>query len=151
MTFSVCANSTGTVVGAFDYGCYAFDHWADTGSTNRFRSFSIPGNTTFTAVYRDTCQQPSGTSSISVNSLLLPGMTINGMYATLWQNGVMLESCFTACTFTVSGTGTYQVEVSDYASYTFNHWSDGTMTRVYTVNITSTGSSISLTAMYNSG
>jgi Ice-binding-like len=47
-------NTTFTA-GVFDYGCYMFSHWSDTGSTQRFRTFSIDVSTTFVAVYNNVC------------------------------------------------------------------------------------------------
>jgi hypothetical protein len=45
-------NSQQYVVTATDYGTNFFDHWQDTGSTSRSRTFSISQDTPFVAVYR---------------------------------------------------------------------------------------------------
>jgi hypothetical protein len=73
---------------------------------------------------------------------------VTGTYTTLWQNGVLLQSCFGPCTLTVSNGQSYQVMVSDFGSYAFSHWTDGTATRSYTVNVGSTSTTIHLTAVY---
>jgi hypothetical protein len=146
--FCVAAGTTATI-GVFDYGCYTFDHWANTGSALRFRAFSITAATTFTAVYRDTCTPtPATSSTVSVNAIDASGNAVTGTYTTLWQNGVLLQSCFGPCTLTVSNGQSYQVMVSDFGSYAFSHWTDGTATRSYTVNVGSTSTTIHLTAVY---
>ena len=47
VAFHVVSNQI-FAVGAYDYGCYRFDHWSDTGSTARFRNILITSNTTLT-------------------------------------------------------------------------------------------------------
>ena len=51
------------------------------------------------------------------------GAALQGYYVTLWQNGVVINSCFSTCGFTVQNGVTYQVAVSDYGTECFNHWS----------------------------
>lgn len=143
------APGTTETVGVFDYGCYAFDHWSDTGSGLRFRVFSITSPTTFTAVYKNTCLAiPATSSSIAVSAVDGSGNAITGVYATLWQNGVLLQSCFSPCSLTVSNGQTYQVAVADFGSHTFLHWSDTSTNRFITVNVGSTSTTIALRAVY---
>jgi hypothetical protein len=135
-------------VGAYDYGCYRFDHWSDTGSTARFRNILITSNTTLTAVYQNICQPlQKGYSSINVNTIDSSGGPLHGYYTTLWQNGTMLQSCFSDCSFSV-GAGTYQVGVSNFGGSIFDHWTDGVKTASHTVVVGSSSSVISLTAVY---
>lgn len=147
------------IVAVLDYGCYAFDHWSDTGSASRYRAFSIASATTFTAVYRNTCQPaPADSSTISVNAVDASGNPITGLYTTLWQNGVLLQSCFAPCSLTVipattSGAAvangqSYQVAVSDFMGHAFSHWSDNTTIRFYPLSVGSTSTTIALTAVY---
>jgi len=137
------------IVAVLDYGCYTFNHWADTGSALRYRSFSISTATTFTAVYRNTCQPaPANSSTISVNAVDSSGNAITGLYTTLWQNGVLQQSCFAPCSLTVSNGQTYQVAVSDFAGHTFSHWTDTTTNRFNTVTVGSASTTVSLTAVY---
>jgi hypothetical protein len=125
-----------------------FSHWSDTGSSQRFRAFSLVANTTFVAIYNNTCAPtPASESVISVSAVTANTPTA-GYYATLWQNGVMLQSCFTACSFTVSNGQTYQVAVSDFGAHSFNHWGDGSTNRFTTVTVGSTSTTVSLTAVY---
>lgn len=137
------------IVAVLDYGCYAFDHWSDTGSALRYRSFSIMTATTFTAVYRNSCQPtPANSSTISVNAVDSSGNAITGLYTTLWQNGVLKQSCFAPCSLTVGNGQTYQVTVSDFAGHAFNHWTDTTTNRFNTVIVGSASTTVSLTAVY---
>lgn len=137
------------IVAVLDYGCYAFDHWADTGSALRYRSFSITTATTFTAVYRNTCQPaPTNSSTISVNAVDSSGNAITGLYTTLWQNGVLQQSCFAPCSLTVSNGQTYQVAVADFGSHAFTRWADGTTSRFHTITVGSASTTISLIAIY---
>jgi len=136
-----------------DYSSYHFLYWQDTGSTNRDRTVTPGGSLTLTAVYCiGTCQKPtppSGSSYISVTTTNSAGTAISGYYATLWQNGVQLQSCFSPCSFTVGNGQTYQVAVADHGGETFNHWSDGTTARFHPVTVPSSSTTISLTAVYN--
>ena len=73
---------------------------------------------------------------------------MSGYYTTLWQNGGLVQSCFTACSFTVSNGQSYQVMLANFGNEVFNHWSDGTVGRSYTVNMPASGDAIDLTAIY---
>ncbi|MHB8566856.1 MAG: ice-binding family protein [Nitrososphaerales archaeon] len=143
---------TGTnhTVGVDDSRCYVFDHWLDTGSTNRFRTLAITSNTTLTAVYRNICgPTPAGFSTINVTTYVgTPANKISGIYTTLWQNGQLLQSCFSACTFTVPDGHSYQVLVADYGNYFFVQWADGVMTSLHTVVVGNTTSNVNLMAVY---
>src|SRR3989442_9425106 len=131
-----------------DYGNYIFNHWLDTGSTNRYRSITITSNTTIIAVYTNTNSPPPGYSSISVKTVNSAGAPLNGYLTTLSQNGTVISQYFSPCTFTVANGQTYQVLVADYQGETFSHWSDGTTSRVYTVIIGGTSTAVNLTAVY---
>ncbi len=141
--------NTPFTAGAFDSACYTFSHWSDTGSAQRFRSFTLVGDTTFVAVYNNICApMPSTDSMISISTVISPNTQTTGYYATLWQNGVLLQSCFSTCSFMVSNGQTYQVAVSDFGTHTFSHWSSGSTSRFITVNVGSTSTTIDLTAVY---
>lgn len=133
-----------------DYGDFVFDHWFDTGSTDRNRQISTSSNTEITAVYRDiTAPPPPGQSKISVKTVNSVGDEITGYYTTLWQGGTMLQSCWSPCAFFVNNGATYQVAVADYGEETFVMWSDGTLDRFHTVETGSSSTTISLTAIYS--
>jgi hypothetical protein len=146
--FSVIPNVTHTVA-VLDYGCYTFSHWADNGSTLRFRAFTVTSATTFTAVYVNSCAPLPATSSlVSVSATDTSGNALTGLYTTLWQNGALIQSCFGPCSLTVNNGQSYQVLVADFGNYAFSHWTDGTATRSYTVTVGSTSATIDLTAVY---
>ncbi|MCL4518418.1 MAG: hypothetical protein M1587_04400 [Thaumarchaeota archaeon] len=142
-------NSLQYTVEVQDYGSLVFDHWLDSGSTYRDRSVSISADTLLTAVYRNmSAPPPSGQSIINVSTVNSTGQQITGYYTTLWQNGVQLQSCFSQCSFNVNNGETYGVAVSDYGGVSFNHWSDGTTTRLDTVAVGSNSTTVNLTAYY---
>ncbi len=127
-----------------DYGEYIFDHWDDTGSTNRRRIISISSNTEITAVYSKKTQ--SSGSIISVSSVDSSNNALSGYYTTLWQNGQQLQSGFTLVSFNVNENQKYQIAVADYGSYVFDHWSDGVTNRFH--DVTATSGTINLKAIY---
>jgi hypothetical protein len=148
-TFAVVPGMSHIIL-VLGYGCYAFSHWADTGSASPYRTFSITTATTYTAVYADTCTStPSTSSTINVSAVDTSDHAVTGLYTTLWQGGVLLQTCFGPCTFTVSNGQSYQVLVADYGSYVFSHWTDGTTTQSHTVTIGGTSTTISLTAVFS--
>jgi hypothetical protein len=148
-TTSCVPPNTAETVGVFDSGHYMFSHWLDTGSALRFRSFAIASNTTFTAIYTNTdMPTPPTDSIISVSAANSTGASMAGFYTTLWQNGILIQSCFTSCSFTVNGAQTYQVAVADFGSFSFSHWTDGTTNRFHTMAVGDTASTISIVAVY---
>ena len=96
-----------------------------------------------------TPSSPVSTSTLSIATVNGAGSPIAGYYVALWQNGVLVQSCYSTCSFTVNDGQTYQVTASSYGSETFSHWQDGT-TGMETVNVPSTGTTtgIQLTATY---
>jgi len=126
-----------------------FSHWFDTGSALRFRTFSIASNTTLTAIYTNTnIPTPPTDSIVSVSTVSSSNAPIVGIYTTLWQNGVLAQSCFSSCQFVVSNDQTYQVAVADWGNYSFNHWTNGSTDRFQTVVVGNTTSTISLVSIY---
>jgi DNA-binding beta-propeller fold protein YncE len=128
-----------------DYGSCQFDHWADTGSTSALRTISVTSDTQLTAVYN--CG--TSTSTIDVSTVNSTGSAISGYYTTLWQNGVQLHSCFSACSFTVNNGQTYQVAAASYGSETFSHWQNDGATGAETVDVPGTSTTVTLTAVYS--
>jgi hypothetical protein len=128
------------------YGSCTFAKWSD-GVTTDPRSFTATsGPLSFTAVYN--CGT-STTSTINISTVNSGGTQISGYYITLWQNGVPLQSCFSACSFTVNNGQTYQLAAASYGSETFDHWQNDGSTGFETVNVPSTSTTTSLTAVYN--
>jgi hypothetical protein len=150
-TFTLNNNQQYTVE-VQDYGQYTFDHWADTGSTNRDRAITIAADTSITAVYRNinqqqsqpplpppcsTCNQQQQQPSVTINSVDSSNNPISGYYTVLYQNGAAINTGFTPATFQTTAGQQYTVQVQDYGSYYFNHWSDGSTNRDKTFTATS--------------
>jgi hypothetical protein len=128
-----------------NFGGCSFAEWTD-GSVAVPRAFVATGQPqTFTAIYNCTA---SGTSTVNVSASNSAGAALPGYYIALWSGGSMVQSCFSPCSFTVKNGGTYQLAVADFGGETFSHWSDGTMTKVYTLTVPSQSTTISLTATY---
>jgi hypothetical protein len=86
---------------------------------------------TFTAIYTNTnVPTPPTDSIIFVSTVNSSNAPIAGIYTTLWQNGVLAQSCFSSCQFVVGNGQTYQVAVADWGNYSFNHWTGGSTGRV---------------------
>ena len=97
---------------------------------------SSSGSTSTTATSASTTSTPPSptTSALDVSTASSANSPMAGYYIALWQNGVQVQSCFSACSFTVNDGQTYQVTASSYRSETFSHWQDGA-TGVETVNV----------------
>ena len=87
-----------------------------------------------------------GSAALSVNSVDSNGNAITGYWTVVSQGSSTVQTGFTPLSTTLT-SGTYSVSVSDYGSFAFSHWSDGTITRVHSVTISS--SAVSLTAVYS--
>jgi hypothetical protein len=74
-----------------------------------------------------------GSSTLTVTTVNAAGSPINGYYTVLSQNGATVKTAFSPATFTLSSGQTYQVSVSDYGDYLFDHWNDGSTNRQKTV------------------
>jgi polyvinyl alcohol dehydrogenase (cytochrome) len=144
-TFSTTSGQTYGVQ-VDNYGGCTFTKWSD-GVTSNPRTFTAGGGqTSFVAVYN--CGGPTS-STITVTTVNGQGSTITGYYVTLWQNGAVIKSCFSTCTFTVNNGQTYQVGAASYGSETFNHWKNDGATGLETVVVPSTTTAISLSAVYS--
>jgi YVTN family beta-propeller protein len=129
---------------ADSYGSCTFNHWQVSGDpTGRLVFTAAPSPQTFVAEY--SCA--SSTSTLHVTTENGMGAPIQGYYITLWHAGSVVASCFSQCSFTVSGGQTYQVEAASYGGEKFSHWQDGATGRE-TVNVPSSSTTIDLTATY---
>jgi len=66
------------------------------------------------------------------------------------NNRTKWNSCtrwLSPATFTLLGNQPYTVQVEDYGNYVFDHWNDGTTTRLHDV-ITGNSTTTSLVAVY---
>ena len=122
-------------------------------------TYRIPSGSLTTAVcyYNENCSTTTGTtqstneatSLIDVQTQNSNGRQFFGYYITLWQDGVKLQGCFSACSFAVDDGQTYQVAASSYGNETFSHWQNDGSTGFETVSIPeAVTSTISLTAVY---
>jgi hypothetical protein len=147
-TFSTTSGLSYSVQ-ADNYGSCTFSKWTD-GITSDPRTFTATSSPqTFTAVYNCGGSSGSGTSTIDISTVNSGGSPISGYYITLWQNGVQLNSCYSACSFTVNNGQTYQIAAASYGSETFNHWQSDGSTGFETVTVPGTSTTISLTAVYH--
>ncbi len=152
-TFSTTAGE-GYQVAADGYGSCTFSRWSN-GSGDPLSFTATSSAQTFTAIY--TCgtstsggaPSSGGTSSIDVSTVNSAGSPISGYYISLWQDGAQINSCFSACSFTVNNGQTYQVAASAYGSETFSHWQNDGSKGFETVTPPSTSTTLSLTAVYN--
>jgi hypothetical protein len=122
---------------AYDYaaGNIYFDHWGN-GSTSRTRTFTLSGDTTFNAYYRTgSTPTASTTHNLTVNAYSSAGSSL-GMYTTISSSGTVVKTGFSPMTYTGTADATYTVAVSNYGSYTFDHWQDGSTAnpRTFTLN-----------------
>jgi hypothetical protein len=144
-TFSATSGQIYSVE-ADSYGSCSFAHWSD-GIASDPRAFTATsGSLSFTAVY--SCGTSTASSTIDVSTANSAGSRMSGYYITLWQNGAQIQSCFSACSFTVNNGQRYQVMAASYGSETFNHWANDGSTGSETVNVPNTSTTISLTAVY---
>ncbi|MDG6999034.1 MAG: fibronectin type III domain-containing protein [Nitrososphaerota archaeon] len=96
-----------------------------------------------------TTQASSGTSTLSVDSVISGGGAVNGFYTVLSQGGNTVATGFTPAQFTVNNGQAYQIEVEGYGSYYFQFWqSAGSVNSPDTVSVTS---STTLTAVMCNG
>jgi len=137
--FSVGAGQSYQVSVA-DYGDYVFSRWDD-GTTSRTKTVSISGPATLTAHYT------SNQASLVVSSAEMSGDPIDGLWTVINKDGVTLQTGYTPLSF--SGTsGTYEVTVSDYQDYEFDHWETGSASNTRQVTVSG---DVRLTAYYSTG
>jgi hypothetical protein len=119
---------------------YIFDHWADTGSTNPARTFSISQDTPFYAVYK--------IAKLTVKSQDSAGHRLDGFWTTIAENGQVTQTGFTPVQFQLVSGRQYVVSVSNYGQWVFDHWLDnGSTNPNRTISITQ---ATTLTATYRS-
>ena len=146
-SFKLNSSQTYTVTVA-DYGGYTFDHW-NNGSTVRTTTITISSNTVLTAIYRKVGSGvPQGESILTVSTIDSSGKVLSGLYTSLWQNGTLISSKDSPASFLVNTGTTYQVIVTSYGNYIFDHWSSGSTDPMITAN-TSNPADLNLVAIYS--
>jgi hypothetical protein len=91
-----------------------------------------------------------GSGSITITTIDSSGNELWGLYTTLWENGDLAASCYSPCTFSVSGGQTYQVEVANYGPFSFAEWGNGLLSHTFTVSEPSIPTQLGLWAIYHS-
>lgn len=124
-----------------DYLDSKFSRWED-GSTSRTRTIELSANTTLTAYYESGNSLRGFTTLTYSGSDEEPDLTVNavsldGEALHMWTRIQSVET-------SESGT-TYAITVSDYSSYYFDHWDDGSTDRT---RILTTGEDKEITAFY---
>ncbi|HKU50142.1 MAG TPA: hypothetical protein VJP79_09345, partial [Nitrososphaera sp.] len=151
-TFTVTVGAKYTVTPK-DTSTASFEQWTS-GSTVRERAVTATTTAkTLTATYEKTTPTTSscsgtahGANTVTVVSCTLDGASIPGMYVNLRENGNIIADGYTPKTFNLTPGKDYVVVLYWCCDYYFRHYSDGTLTRYYTVTGESTG--ILLKGMY---
>jgi hypothetical protein len=78
--------------------------------------------------------QDTQVNYVTVTTVGTDGNIIEGLYTTLWSRDALLDSGFSPHTFILTGNDPYQVAVSDFSQYEFDHWSDGSTDRFHAID-----------------
>jgi len=130
---------------AESFGSCVVTNWSNGASSDPMSFTATIGASSVSAVYN--CGT-STASTINISTVNSAGGQISGYYIALLQNGAQIEKCFSSCSFSVSGGQTYQVAASSFGSEIFNHWQNDKSAGLETVNVPTTSTTISLTAVY---
>jgi hypothetical protein len=134
-------------VSAGSYQQILFSRWQD-GSTSSTTTVKLSGDSQVTAHYGSgSTQQAPQPSTLTVRTVDESGSPLTGYHMVLSQNGATVGTAFSPASFTLAGGQTYQVSVSDYGDYAFDHWNDGSTSRQKSVT---GGQAATLTAHYES-
>jgi hypothetical protein len=148
ITFTL-SNSVTYSVRVLDYASYTFDHWSD-GSTLRTRVLSLASDTQLKVFYRNVgAPAPLGMTLLSVAAVDSTGKPLTGFDVSVWQEGTLVATSFTPTTFVLKDGMQYQVTVSSFGNYKFDHWSDGVKNSLHLVSGSSATPSIKLIAAYS--
>jgi hypothetical protein len=79
--------------------------------------------------------RPSTTISLNLQAQDLSGHDLSGLAVVVTQNQQTLGNQYFPYQFTLNNSQTYTVTAYDYGSYTFDHWSDGSTSRVLTFSL----------------
>ena len=132
-----------------DFGTYTFSHWGD-GSTLRTMTLSVTHDTQLTAFYRTTnTPAPSGMSLLSVAAVNSTGKPLAGFSVSVWQNGTLVATSFMPNTFFLKDGVQYQITVTSFGSYKFDHWGDGVKNAIQLESGSSATPVINLVAVYS--
>jgi hypothetical protein len=133
-----------------NYGSCTFSHWQYSGSSSNPTYFTAGGSQSLTAVYD--CGSSSGgssTTTINVSTVLAGGSPLSGLYISLWQNGAVVGTCFSSCSFTVQNGQTYSLSAGSFGGDTFSYWQGDGSTGFENVYVPSSSTTLWYTAVYN--
>ena len=87
--------------------------------------------------------------TVSVRSADLSGTLFDGMWTTIKNSdGAVLKTGYTPLSFAAKSGTTYQVTVSNYANYVFDHWNNGSTSNARTITVSN---DTTLKAYYRTG
>jgi hypothetical protein len=121
------ASSTQYQICVSDYQTTVFDHWED-GSTSNCTTVTPTQATVLKAYYATGTPPPPPvptTADITVKSVNLAGSPITGLWTEISTGGTLVNSGYTPLSYTATTNNQYDVCVSNYQQYTFDHWEDG--------------------------
>ena len=126
----------------FNGAVYGFVSWSDGGE--RSHTMQTPGSgQTVTANYSE---GSSTQHTLTVRSADLEGNELGGRYATIESpRGTIVHEGFTPFDFTGYENIQYTVVIRDHSGSTFDHWDDGSTTRVRTLTMSN---ATEITAFY---
>src|SRR6185436_618769 len=80
---------------------------------------------------------PTTTTSytVTVKSTDLGGSGFNGMWTTISKGGSVIKTGFTPLSFSATSGTSYQVTVSNYGNYVFDHWNGGSTSATRTISV----------------
>jgi hypothetical protein len=100
------------------------------------------------AYYKSGTVSPPSTHNLIIKSVDMQNNPVSGLYTTIRAGSAIARTGYTPLTFAGAHGTSYTVIVSDYGSYKFNRWDDGSTSRTRAVAL---NSDAVLTAYYNTG
>ena len=86
--------------------------------------------------------------TVTVKSADLAGSGFNGMWTTISKGGIVIKTGYTPLSFSATSGASYQVTVSNYGNYVFDHWNGGSTSATRTISVTTEAT---LIAYYGTG
>ncbi len=132
-----------------NYANYYFNDW-NTGSTGATIAVTASQGTTLTAYFGNTVgSQNNQEATLTINTVDQNGAPIDGLYTVIQSSsGATLATGFSPLTYDATSGLQYTVTVSNYGSYYFSSWSNGTTSQSTAIT---PSQSTTLTATYQSG
>ncbi|MHB2036854.1 MAG: hypothetical protein ACYCPW_08975 [Nitrososphaerales archaeon] len=138
-----------------NYGNCNFEHWSNGATSDPMMFSATSAAQSFTAVFNCGTSGSGGggggtASQVTVTSQDTSGVTISRYYTELYSSsGSVISTGFTPTTFSTTSGLSYSIQVDNYGSCSFAHWSDGVSSDPRSFAATSTAQSF--TAVFNCG